>query len=190
MLRNSENQEWKMAKQNLSSDDLKKMGLAWDEAQKCYIKMNYMTVTRKTISPKKSDSDIVYLPIAEGKIHGFRIGGPITLTFAWAGKSISLNQWYSSKHWSIRNKQSQEWHSFFTKFLTKPYPKFDQYSITLKHNSRLDNSNTMAMIKLLEDALQKAGIIKNDDTKNCRSIFILADLEMKRGSFKITVNEE
>lgn len=109
------------------------------------------------------------------------------LVIAWAGKDISLNAWYSSKHWTHRNKQKEDWHKFFHQFLTLPYPYFEQYDITLECNSRLDPSNCITMIKLLEDTLQTCGILKNDTAEFCRGLHIIPVDSMKRRSYKITI---
>jgi len=109
------------------------------------------------------------------------------LTFEWQGKHVSLNAWYSNKHWTNNHNITNEWHSFFKKFLTTPYPKFNKYKIELTYNSRLDVSNTIAMPKLLEDTLQKEGIIENDSKAFCRGISLIPDETMKKFSYKITV---
>jgi len=109
------------------------------------------------------------------------------LVFKWAGKGLSLNEWYESKHWTQRNKIAEEWHMFFKKFLIQPYPRFDKYEIILTFNSRLDASNVITKIKLLEDLLQKEKIIENDNNKYCRGLHIIPDLTMKKNSYCIIV---
>lgn len=109
------------------------------------------------------------------------------LIFEWDGKDISLNKWYSSQHWTIRNKAAKDWHSFFKKMLITPYQKFDAYTLTLEYNSRLDPSNCITMCKLLEDMMQKEKIISNDNKDNCKGIHIIPNLNMKKKSYKITV---
>lgn len=114
--------------------------------------------------------------------------GSPKLEFKWADKHISLNEWYSSKHWTNRNKKAKEWHEFFKSYLLKPYPRFEKYSITLEFNSRLDPSNTITMIKLVEDMMQKEGVIINDNKDCCVGVHIIPVLDMKKFSYKITVN--
>ncbi len=127
----------------------------------------------------------------ESKITMFNyppFSGTPKLEFKWADKHISLNEWYSSKHWTQRNKKAKEWHDFFKSYLIKPYPKFEKYSITLEFNSRLDPSNTITMVKFIEDMLQEEGVIANDNKDNCKGIHIVPILDMKKFSYKIIVN--
>ncbi len=109
------------------------------------------------------------------------------LVFQWAGKHVSLNEWYSSKHWTHRDKIKKEWHKFFKSFLIAPYPKFNKYKLELEYNSRLDPSNTITMPKLLEDMLQEEGVIPNDSKKHSKGISLIPNKEMKKFSYKITV---
>lgn len=123
----------------------------------------------------------------------YDVVGNITITdqsieFSWTGKDISLNEWYSSKHWSERKKRVNEWHTFFKSFLIKPYPAFERYEISIEYNSRLDPSNTVTMIKLYEDMMQKEKIIINDNKDCCKGIKLLPNLEMGSKHYKITVN--
>lgn len=108
------------------------------------------------------------------------------IVFSWAGTHISLNEWYSSKHWTNRNKQRNHWHSFFKKFLSPPYPKFEKYEVTLEYNSNLDPSNCITNIKLAEDVLQELGIIENDNMKFCKGVHIIPVESMKKKSYKLT----
>lgn len=111
----------------------------------------------------------------------------LPLRFEWKNNDISLNEWYSSKHWTLRNKAKKLWHDYFIGQLTKPYPFYKCYTIELEFNSRLDPSNTITMIKLCEDALQEAGVIKNDDKHCCKGISIKPNLKMDAKHYIIIV---
>lgn len=110
-----------------------------------------------------------------------------TLIFEWAGEHISLNEYYSSKHWSVRNKQAKYWHEKFKKMLPKNAEKIKQYVLTLEYNSRLDVSNTILLPKFIEDMLQEEGIIINDTKDFCKGIHLIPKIEMAKFSYKITV---
>lgn len=110
-----------------------------------------------------------------------------SLVFKWEGKDISLNEWYSSKHWTARNKAKMDWHNFFKQFITHPYPFFATYTITLECNSRIDPSNLITLVKLCEDAMQELGIIKNDSAEFCKGVHIIPNENMKRKSYQITI---
>lgn len=128
-------------------------------------KTNHCTVIRQTINSNLNEQ----------------------IVFKWAGKDISLNQWYSSEHWTKRNTTKKEWHSFFESFMLIPYPIFEAYTVTLEYNSRLDPSNTITMIKLCEDMLQGIGVIKNDTGEYCKGLIITPNAMMKRKSYKLTI---
>ena len=108
------------------------------------------------------------------------------ITIEWKGKHISLNDWYSSKHWTYRQKQKNMWRDFFSKLLLQhKKPSINTYSITLEYNSRLDPSNTITMIKLFEDTLIKMNWIKDDSKKYCDSLTINPNIQLKSGEYKI-----
>lgn len=163
-----------MAQQRFNSGDLKALGLNL-QPDGTYSKQ----VVKEQPKYKKPTHKELIKEVYENKTEG--------LVFEWADKHISLNEWYSSKHWSHRNKVAKEWHNFFKGFLIKPYPKFETYTITLKFNSRLDPSNTITMLKLVEDMMQEEGIIKNDNKDNCNGLHIIPDMTMRKFSYKIIV---
>jgi hypothetical protein len=111
------------------------------------------------------------------------------LVFKWADIHVSLNDWYSSEHWTKRNKTKNFWHKFFADYLPTPKPFFPKYEITLEFNSRLDASNTITMVKLCEDTLKKEGVITDDSIKYCKGIHLIPIEDMKRFSYKLTVKE-
>jgi hypothetical protein len=74
-----------------------------------------------------------------------------TIQIEWEGVDLSLNKWYANRHWSFRNKEKEFWANLFLKLLPKRTKKIDKYIITMYFNSRLDASNTVPMIKILED---------------------------------------
>jgi hypothetical protein len=153
-----------------------------------YIKTKTVLQPREVAKPKKISHEVLLKQIAKtGILPAIDQTIKPCLVFKWEGKDISLNQWYSSKHWTDRNKQQKDWHQFFKSFLTQPYPFFATYTITLHCNSRLDPSNCITMIKLAEDAMQELGIIKNDSAEFCKGVHIIPDINMKRKSYQITI---
>lgn len=108
--------------------------------------------------------------------------------FRWAGKDISLNKWYSTPHWTVRQKQKGEWHNFFKSMLIS-HDKICNYTISMTYNSRLDPANCITMIKFVEDTLQEEGILENDNKKFCKELKITPDLTMKNKCYIIVVQE-
>jgi len=101
---------------------------------------------------------------------------------------ISLNDWYSGKHWTQRNKQKNKWSNLFKEHLdVNPPNKLTKYKITLLVNSRHDPSNTITIIKIFEDTLKKLGYIVDDSPKYCKSITIKPDSTLEKPSFKIVL---
>jgi hypothetical protein len=69
---------------------------------------------------------------------------------------ISLNEWYSGNHWTKR-KQIKDTYKLIVKSQFKyVFPKDKQYRVEYQFNfvSRpLDASNTIAMVKMIEDII-------------------------------------
>ena len=58
----------------------------------------------------------------------------------------------------------------------------------MKYNSRLDVSNTIIMIKYLEDVLvKKLKWFKDDSPKYCKAIIIQPDERMKKKSYMVKI---
>lgn len=110
-----------------------------------------------------------------------------TLVFRWIDKHVSLNKWYASEHWTKRNEAAAKWHKMFKDMLPKNCPHIDRYIIALEYNSRLDPGNTITMVKLCEDMLQKEKIIVNDTMEFCKGVYLIPKDDMKKKSYKITV---
>lgn len=106
----------------------------------------------------------------------------------WFNIDLSLNKWYANRHWSFRNKEKEFWSSTFIRLLPKRTKKIDKYMITLKFNSRLDASNTVPMIKILEDTMKKEQYIVDDSKKYCKGIRIYPDESLGKKHYKLTIH--
>jgi hypothetical protein len=106
----------------------------------------------------------------------------------WEGIDLSLNKWYANRHWTFRNKEKEFWAGTFMRLLPKRTKKIDKYTITLLFNSRLDASNTIPMIKILEDTMKKAHYIIDDSKKYCKGISIYPDESMGKKHYKLTIH--
>lgn len=111
-----------------------------------------------------------------------------TIQIEWEGVDLSLNKWYANRHWSFRNKEKEFWANLFLKLLPKRTKKIDKYIITMYFNSRLDASNTVPMIKILEDTMKKAHDIVDDSKKFCKGIQIYPDESLGKKHYKLTVH--
>ena len=100
----------------------------------------------------------------------------------------SLNEWYQGKHWSKRKKLKDEWYVRFLSLLRCHKKQiFNSYFLVLQYNSRLDPSNVITVIKMLEDTMKKDGWIIDDSAKYCRGLTIMPDCKMKKHTYKITI---
>lgn len=95
-----------------------------------------------------------------------------SIVLKWENVDISLNKWYSVRHWSFRNKEKEFWSNLFLKLLPKKAKRIDKYMIHLEYNSRLDPTNTITMIKMAEDTMKKNEYIIDDTKKYCKGITI------------------
>jgi hypothetical protein len=69
---------------------------------------------------------------------------------------ISLNKWYAGEHWTVRNKLKETYiwiiKSQFKAVLSKKDVYECEYTFTFK-SKPLDASNTIAMVKMIEDII-------------------------------------
>ena len=99
---------------------------------------------------------------------------------------ISLNKWYAGNHWTKR-KQVKDIYKLIVKSQFKNvFSKSNQYvciySFTFK-NRPLDCSNTIAMVKMIEDI-----IFEDDKWDIVRQITILS-MKGKEDFVKITIDD-
>jgi len=86
---------------------------------------------------------------------------------------VSLNVWYSSKHWSFRKKLKDNYtlivKSQFKEVLPASETYDTEYHFTFKSRP-LDASNCVAMVKMIEDI-----IFESDGYKVIKSILITSE---------------
>ena len=81
----------------------------------------------------------------------------------------TLNKWYAGSHWSHRKKVADEWHTTIRMLClidqvkaVESYPVCIMTKTYFKTKRKRDTSNCFPANKLAEDALVKAGILKDD----------------------------
>lgn len=90
-------------------------------------------------------------------------------------QKVSANQIYSTMHWSKRQQVKDLYHLFMLqyknklKFEEKDYPLRVSYLIEWKKRP-LDATNQFPIIKMIEDGMVMAGILRGDDCKSIREI--------------------
>jgi hypothetical protein len=99
---------------------------------------------------------------------------------------VSLNDWYSGGFWGSRKKMKDNYYwlvkSQYKRVFSKTQKYFVKYHVEFKKNP-LDASNTIAMVKLIEDIL-----FESDGYKIVRGIEITSD-KGKNDKVTITVDE-
>ena len=109
-------------------------------------------------------------------------------TIEWSDKQISNNAWYQAPHWAVRSKNKNDWRAFFTPLIKQAgVPLLPQYRLLLEFNSRLDPSNTIAMVKLFEDTLKNVGLIHDDSKKYCKGIIVEPNDDLPSKTYRITL---
>jgi hypothetical protein len=109
------------------------------------------------------------------------------LIFEWEGVDISLNKFYSSPHWTIRNKEKNFWKDFFSKMPIKSNRQINEYQLTLRYNSRLDADNTILHCKFLIDYLRSINLIIDDTKKYYKGLHITPDETMGKKHYILTL---
>lgn len=107
------------------------------------------------------------------------------ILFEWEGIDVSLNKFYSSPHWTLRNKEKDFWKGFFAKMPIKNNRKIDKFQLTLYYNSRLDADNTILHCKFLIDYLRSIGLLIDDTKKYYKGVHIIPDETLNKKHYKL-----
>ena len=124
---------------------------------------------------------------------------------------VSLNQIYSSPHWSVRSRIKREWRQLLLDAILREeecsLPELiERYSninvkeihLSIGVHNRLDIDNNVMVAKFLMDMLQeptaktkdsdvKLCLIKNDGPKIYTQLHLYADTQLPKGTGKITL---
>lgn len=105
----------------------------------------------------------------------------------YVGKGVSLNDYYTSGHWSKRANLKNKYKKIFTELLEKSeMEKVDKFSILVRYNSRHDVDNVTGLEKLFVDTL-KGTYIKEDDKKFYRGYMVFPDEQLKTNTFEFYI---
>jgi hypothetical protein len=110
-------------------------------------------------------------------------------TVKYTGQGLSLNSWYSGKHWSQRQKAKNFFKEKFLILFMEAKVKFlPQFKLHLKYNSRFDLDNVVAMAKIAVDTM-KGIYIKNDDKKFYKGLTIEPDETLPKDTYVFIITE-
>ena len=107
------------------------------------------------------------------------------LLFEWEGTDISLNKFYSSPHWTLRNREKDFWKMFFAKMPIEDNRKIDEFQITIYYNSRLDCDNVVLHAKFFCDYLRSVELIIDDSKKYYKGLHIIPDESLNKKHYKL-----
>ena len=115
---------------------------------------------------------------------------PHSLALFWEEKNTpSLNQWYEGKHWAYRKKTKDQWSFRFMSLLSCHHKKcFQTYKLTVQYNSRIDPSNIITVVKMLEDVMKKQKWIIDDSPKYCKQINIVFNSKLNKNCYKAVIS--
>ena len=110
-------------------------------------------------------------------------------TITYTGKWVSLNAYYQSRHWAVRNKLKNEWKEKFGWLLKEAGVQWmDAFCVSVKFNSRLDTENVIGGLKILVDTMK--GVYIEDDTKKYyKGVSIEPDETLDKNTYVITISE-
>jgi Holliday junction resolvase RusA-like endonuclease len=111
------------------------------------------------------------------------------IIFQWKDNHVSLNQWYSGKHWTTRVKLKDKWMAFY-EGLFNQYDKFcfDTFQIKVSHNTRLDIDNMIPTCKLCADFMKENGWCIEDDKRYFKKLIIEVDDELPKNGIKVVIS--
>lgn len=88
-------------------------------------------------------------------------------------RQYGLNAYYAGKHWSVRRKDAEYWHSLTAKAIREciKNPRIAQKPVTITayFNDNLDCTNHAAELKMIEDGL-KGRLIEDDSPRYVRGV--------------------
>ena len=97
------------------------------------------------------------------------------------GVGPSFNDWYKTLHWAVRKKTVDFWHDEVQNAILEQkvgklsFPVILLFRLEIKKGVIVrDSSNCSITVKLMEDGLVKAGILKGDDPRFVRAIIMFA----------------
>jgi Holliday junction resolvase RusA-like endonuclease len=112
------------------------------------------------------------------------------IVLQWENRHISLNDWYSGKHWTYRKKQKDEWMKFmYAQFSPHPKIEFNKFQIEIYHNTRCDCDNLVTISKLTADFMKKNGYCVDDSKKFYKKLSIEVDTVLPKNGIKVIISE-
>lgn len=114
-------------------------------------------------------------------------GGTIQIRLT---KIPSLNQFYSSKHWTFRKKLKDELNAEIMAQLEQYDPvTYEGLEVYLRCNYRMDLDNCIMAVKFVVDAFNKWGGLEDDSPKYFQKIRMEVDKSLEKTSCLVELRE-
>jgi Holliday junction resolvase RusA-like endonuclease len=114
-------------------------------------------------------------------------GGTIQIRL---NKIPSLNQFYSSKHWTFRKKLKDELNAEILAQLEQYDPvTYEGLEVYLRCNYRMDLDNCIMAVKFVVDAFNKWGGLEDDSPKYFQKIRMEVDKSLEKTSCLVELRE-
>ena len=115
------------------------------------------------------------------------VGGTIQIRLT---KIPSLNQFYSSKHWTFRKKLKDELNAEIMAQLEQYDPvTYEGLEVYLRCNYRMDLDNCIMAVKFVVDAFNKWGGLEDDSPKYFQKIRMEVDKSLEKTSCLVELRE-
>lgn len=109
-------------------------------------------------------------------------------TITYKGKAVSLNQFYSGAHWSVRSNIKNKYRKIFIPLIEEQkIPKIDMMELVIEANSRHDVDNLVAMGKIFMDCVKTMDIIDDDNPKHYKSLTLRSNKELPSNTFSFNI---
>jgi hypothetical protein len=108
------------------------------------------------------------------------------------GKGVSLNDYYSSSHWSARHSLKKKYLKLLFPLMDKELSKdmIDKFGLYIFYNSRHDPDNVVGTEKIFMDMLKTHfGVIIDDSKKYYKSLSIIPDDKLETNTFEFYLTE-
>ena len=115
------------------------------------------------------------------------VGGTIQIRLT---KIPSLNQFYSSKHWTFRKKLKDELNAEIMAQLEQyDTVTYEGLEVYLRCNYRMDLDNCIMAVKFVVDAFNKWGGLEDDSPKYFQKIRMEVDKSLEKTSCLVELRE-
>lgn len=110
-------------------------------------------------------------------------------TVTYKGKGVSINDYYSSSHWTTRKHIKTKYGKIFKLLIKEAFKdeKINQYIIIVFYNNNYDVDNVTGIEKIFVDELRACQVTLNDTKKYFKAMIISEDSSLEKNTFQFLV---